>query len=429
MYKKEWAVIGILIVCTAFVITSFIYKKEKSKEAEAPVVKVEELVEIKEGALLDTYGFDRNQLTVSEKKVKKNESLYLILRSLDVSPVTIHEINQKSKGVFKVSNIQPGQRYLTYADKESGTPVRLVFHENPLEYVIIDWETDVKVESGQKAVTTELMEASGEIRSSLYETLLEVGKSTLLGNRLSDVFAWQIDFFRLYPGDNFRFIYEQHYVDGEPYAVGKILAADFVNKGRKYEAYFFKGEETEGYYDENGNSVQKALLKAPFKYSQRVSSRFSHNRFHPVLKRNIPHYGVDYAAPLGTPVLSVGDGIVEEAQYRGANGNIAKIKHNGTYTTAYLHLNGFAKGIKKGARVKQGQVIGYVGKTGRVTGVHLDYRIYKNGNPVNPLKVDLPPSKSVAESDREKFFEDMNQLRMQLEEVNKQNAASVASAG
>ncbi|MEX0719147.1 MAG: peptidoglycan DD-metalloendopeptidase family protein [Balneolaceae bacterium] len=390
------------------------------EKVTASLISINSLVEIEEGIQLDEYGFNRREAEVIEGKVKRNESLYLILSGMDVSPQVIHEINQKSKNVFRSNRVKPGQRFIAYADGNSEA-VRLILHENALDYVIFDWENEISVVKGQKEVTKDIIEASGVIHSSLYETLLQNEQSTLLGNRLSEIFAWQIDFFRLYPGDDYKVIYEQQYVDGKPYGLGRVLAAEFTNKGKTFDAYFFESEERSSYYDRNGNSVQKALLKAPFKFSQRVSSNFSHSRFHPVLKRNIPHHGVDYAAPLGTPVLSVGDGEVLESQYRGANGNIIKIRHNGTYTTAYLHLNGFAKGIRKGARVNQGQVIGYVGKTGRVTGVHLDYRVYKNGQPVNPLKVELPPSKAISDDDSDAFFEKVNQLRQDLDKMEKKS--------
>ena len=184
-----------------------------------------------------------------------------------------------------------------------------------------------------------------------------------------------------------------------------------------FDAFFYETNDRAGYFDSAGKGVQKALLKAPFTYSQRVSSNFSHNRFHPVLKTRRPHYGVDYAAPLGTPVIAVGDGTITESRYRGANGNIVKIQHNSTYTTAYLHLNGFARGIKRGAKVKQGQVIGYVGRTGRVTGVHLDYRIYKNDQPVNPLTIDLPPSKAISNSEMKQFRLTVEKYKFQLSQI------------
>ena len=185
--------------------------------------------------------------------------------------------------------------------------------------------------------------------------------------------------------------------------VGRVLAAEFVHQSRSFEAFYYEDEEQQGYYDAEGNGVQKALLKAPFTYNQRISSSFNYNRFHPVLKQSIPHTGTDYAAPLGTPVIAVGDGEIIESRYRGPNGNIVQIQHNGMYKTAYLHLNGFGPGIKKGVQVKQGQIIGYVGRTGRVTGVHLHYTLYKNNKPVNSVTVDLPSQESLTQQAREAF--------------------------
>lgn len=363
---------------------------------KAIFISFDNLVEIEEEIKLDEYGFNRSNAEVREGRVKRNESLYLILRDLDVSPQVIYEINEKSKGVFRSNLVIPGQRYIIYTDQDSGVAQRLVLHSNILNYVVFDWNDEVSVTPGKKEVETKIAEASGVIESSLYETLIQQDQNSLIGNHLSEIFAWQVDFFRLYPGDSYKVIYEEEFVDGKPIGIGRVLAAEFTSKNIKYDAFWYESDNKSGYFDSEGNGVQKALMKAPFKYSQRVSSNFSHSRFHPVLKTRTPHYGVDYAAPLGTPVLSVGDGEVVEAQYRGPNGNIVKIRHNSTYTTAYLHLNGFARGIKRGAKVKQGQVIGYVGRTGRVTGVHLDYRIYKNGHPVNPLKVELPPSKGIS---------------------------------
>lgn len=400
------AVVFFLSTCTFF----------ESKEV-TPSVSLENFEEIKELPVLDAYGYDRVLENVTEGEVKRNESLYIILRSLDVSPQKIHEIEREARGKLRLNRIQPGQRYLTYADGSDKEPHRMILHSNLLEYVVLDWEDDITIERGTKEVTTRISEASGVITSSLYETLQENGVNPLLGNKLSEIFGWQIDFFRLYKNDSFKVVYEQEFVDGQPYGVGKVIAAEFEHKGTSFDAYFFETEDRAGYFDSNGKGVQKALLKAPFTFSQRISSNFSHSRFHPVLKRRMPHYGVDYAAPLGTPVISVGDGEVIESRYRGPNGNIVKIKHNGTYTTAYLHLNGFGPGIKKGVKVKQGQVIGYVGRTGRVTGVHLDYRIYKNDQPVNPVTVKLPPSKSISDKDMASFKATVDKYRFQLSQI------------
>jgi len=408
--------IGMTLLCLVVIFISTLGFNEV-QPAPKLLISLDNLNEIEEGVELDSYGFNRMNLNIEEGRVKRNESLYIILRDLDVSPQTIYEINKKSEGVFRSNRLKPGQRYIAYREKGSNTAQRLVLHADALNYIIFDWHKEIEVTSGKKEVTTQIAHADGVIESSLYETLLDNNKSTLLGNRLSEIFAWQIDFFRLYPGDNFKVIYEEEFVDGKPFGIGRIVAAEFTNKGETFDAFYYETEDRAGYYDSEGNGVQKALLKAPFTYSQRVSSNFSHSRFHPVLKRRIPHYGVDYAAPLGTPVLAVGEGEVIEARYSGASGNIVKIRHNGTYTTAYLHLNGFANGIRSGKRVKQGEVIGYVGKTGRVTGVHLDYRIYKNNQPVNPLTVKLPPSKAIDSEEIKDFTKQIEKLQIQLSAI------------
>ncbi len=413
--------IGFVLLCLVTVVALTTFTNSRTA-IPALLISDANFVDIKEEPPVDAYGFHTENAEIIEDKVKRNESLYVILRELDVSPQTIYELNKKSNGVFRTNRIRPGQRYIAYKEKQTGQAQRLILHTDALNYVILDWQDDIQVSTGKKEVTVELAEAHGVINSSLYESLMEQGKNTLVGNSLSEIFAWQIDFFRLYPGDHYKVVYEKQFVDGEPYGIGRVLAAEFTNNNETFDAFYYETEDRAGYYDSDGDGVQKALLKAPFTYSQRVSSNFSHSRFHPVLKTRRPHYGVDYAAPLGTPVLSVGDGEVIEARYRGANGNIVKIRHNGTYTTAYLHLNGFAKGVKAGTRVKQGQVIGYVGRTGRVTGVHLDYRVYKNGQPVNPLTVKLPPSKAIDEADKADFMQHIGKLKAQLNKMGNETA-------
>tara|TARA_R110000868_G_scaffold37111_8_gene131462 strand:- start:10193 stop:11536 length:1344 start_codon:yes stop_codon:yes gene_type:complete len=415
---KNW-VKGILqsVVVLALLTACSVFQSKEDSTFQTPSVKLDSLIEIDEMVALDEYGYEKRNEVILEDRVKRNESLYIILRKLDVTPQKIQEIEIESRGKFSSKRIQPGQRYLAYINEESSSLNRLILHDDLLDYVVFNFEDELKVERGRKEITSKIKETSGVITSSLYETLLENGDDPLLGNKLSEIFGWQIDFFRIYENDSYKVIYEQQFVDDEPYGVGKVLAAEFLHSNKTYDAFYFESNDRAGYFDRIGNGVQKALLKAPFTYSQRVSSNFSHGRFHPVLKTRTPHYGVDYAAPLGTPVISVGDGIVLESQYRGANGNIVKIEHNSTYTTAYLHLNGFAKGIRRGAKVKQGQVIGYVGRTGRVTGVHLDYRVYKNDQPVNPLTVNLPPSKAITETEKNSFSTQVEKYRFQLSQI------------
>jgi murein DD-endopeptidase MepM/ murein hydrolase activator NlpD len=213
----------------------------------------------------------------------------------------------------------------------------------------------------------------------------------VLANELSEIYAWSIDFFGLQPADSFSVIYDELYVDSVSIGLGRIHAAYFRSSGTDFYAIPFVQDSVESYYDLEGNSLRKAFLKAPLRFS-RISSRYSHSRVHPVLKIRRPHHGVDYAAPTGTPVQAIGDGKIIEAKrgYNNGGGNYIKIRHNSIYTTAYLHLSGFAPGIATGTYVRQGDVIGYVGSTGLATGPHLDFRFYKNGSPVDPLKVEAP---------------------------------------
>lgn len=402
-------IIGFFNGCSLF--------KSADVSDEVPLVMLATLSEIKELPKLDTYGFIEDYL-LTESSVKRNESLFVILRSYDVSPQVIYEIERVVKDIYPIRSLRENQEYRLYRSVNSEGPTRMILHEDRLNYLIIDWEDKVWAERQKKETYKEVVETTGIIASSLYKTLKDNGVNPLLGNKLSDIYGWQIDFFALQVNDSYKVIYEQEFVDGKPYGVGEILAAQFVHKGEAYDAYFYETEDRAGYFNRKGEGLQKALLKAPFKYSQRVSSGFSHNRLHPVLGRNMPHYGVDYAAPLGTPVIAVGEGEVIEARYRGPNGNIVKIKHNSVYTTAYLHLNGFAPGIRAGEKVKQGQVIGYVGRTGRVTGVHLDYRIYKNNQPINPLTINLPPSEALKGAELEDFKLYIERYRFQLRQIN-----------
>lgn len=238
----------------------------------------------------------------------------------------------------------------------------------------------------------------GVIRSSLWNSIIENGEDPMMALKLSDIYAWQIDFFGIQPGDAFKVMYEVSYVDDTiPLRIEGIEGAVFSHNGVDYYAIPFEQDGSREFFDLDGNSLRRAFLKAPMDYF-RITSRFSNSRLHPVLKRYRAHHGVDYAAPAGTPVKTIGDGIVVAKGYqKGGGGNYVKVKHNATYTTTYMHLKGFAKNIETGSRVQQGQVIGYVGSTGLSTGPHLDFRVYKNGQPIDPLKMESPPSLPVKE--------------------------------
>jgi len=246
----------------------------------------------------------------------------------------------------------------------------------------------------------------GRVGRSLYESLRNHGAPTVLATKLNDILGWDIDFRRdSRPDDTYRILYEEIRRDGRIIRTGSVLAAEYVNRGKVHRAYRYTTRDGDtGYYDPDGHSLAKQLMRAPLEYS-RISSSFSLRRFHPVLKKWAPHYGVDYAAPVGTPVWAAGDGVVVEARYSKTNGRYIKIRHtNRSYESYYLHLSRYARGIRRGVRVRQGQVIGYVGATGLATGPHLDFRVRKDGRWVDPRRLDLPAGEPVPAAERNRFL-------------------------
>jgi murein DD-endopeptidase MepM/ murein hydrolase activator NlpD len=391
-------------VCLFAVLTvSFLERPEKVEDFEEDIINAQNFYEIPPLPGKDIYGFitEGENIQIEESEVRRNESLYTILREHDIEPQTIYNIQQEAAGVLNLRRMIPGQKYRIYKNEDDA--FAMVWHQSKVNYAIINWQDDINVETGMVPINKVEAEATGVINSSLYETVVDAGVSQRLGVELADVFGWEIDFFSLRQGDHFKVIYENLYANGEYLGIGDIIAAEFQHRGRVYKAYYFENDSRRGFFNENGDSMQKELLKAPFRYSQRISSNFSHSRFHPILNQRRPHYGTDYAAPTGTPIISVGEGVVTEAQRRGGNGNIVQIRHNNSYKTAYLHLNGFAPGIRKGVKVEQGQVIGYVGQTGLATGPHLCYRLYVDDRPVNSVTVDLPAADSLEEEYHEEF--------------------------
>jgi murein DD-endopeptidase MepM/ murein hydrolase activator NlpD len=278
----------------------------------------------------------------------------------------------------------------------------VIYEIDPTSFVIFSFSDIVSVEVRKRDIQTRMRHVEGVIQGSLYETLRKQGASPALAVTLSEVYAWQIDFYRIQRGDAFKVFFEEETMDGKSIGVGRIQSAWFKHAGKEFVALYFEQDGKGDYYDAEGNSLRKAFLKAPLSYS-RISSRFTNRRFHPVLKRNIPHHGTDYAAPTGTPIRAVGDAVVSKARYDNANGNHVRLKHNGTYETGYLHMSRIAPGIRAGARVTQGQIIGYVGSTGLATGPHLCYRFWVNGVPADPHKVEFPSSTPIASEYRAAF--------------------------
>jgi len=390
-----------VIVLLALLLLFLGYSNSQIEKEPVDIITIEQLVEIEPIPPIDEYGFLEGNFTYIDEQIKPNESLYIILSRHGLSAREIYDIQQKSAGDYNLNRMVPGQKYRIYFEDEK--PVSLVWHQTSRRFLTINFNGEIEINQGEIPLTVLVMESSGIINSSLYQTIVDVGAPRGLGSSLAEIFAWDIDFFALRSGDHYRVVYEQLFAGDDYVGIGDVYVAEFQHRGRESRAYYFDKGERRGYFDEDGKSMEKQLLKAPFRYNQRISSGFTNNRFHPILKRNRPHHGTDYAAPTGTPILAVGDGVVTEAQRRGGNGNIVQIRHNNTYKTAYLHLNGFASGIRKGVEVKQGQVIGYVGQTGLATGPHLCYRLYVNNRPVNSVRADLPDGEPLEEKYMEEF--------------------------
>jgi murein DD-endopeptidase MepM/ murein hydrolase activator NlpD len=364
----------------------------------------------------NVFGFVDDSLNHISLAVKRNETLSDILESYNLLNTNVPEIAKRSKSLFDVRRIKAGKKYHVYTGDDSLNTIKyLVYEKDNISFIVYDLCDSINIYSGKKEVEIVKKTKSAIIKSSLYDALLESDASIELAIELSKIFAWQIDFYHLQKGDNFKVIYEEEYVDNQMVGIGKVLGAYFNNSGKEYFAIPFVQDSVFQYFDENGNSLRKEFLKTPMEFA-RISSRYSSRRLHPILKVYRPHTGVDYAAPTGTPIRTVGDGKVIAASYTKSNGNYIKIRHNSVYTTAYLHMSRFGKGIKKGTMVKQGQVIGYVGRTGLATGPHLHFMFYMNGNYVNPLKIEIPPSHPVKEELRNNFEQ---QKKIVLDELQK----------
>jgi murein DD-endopeptidase MepM/ murein hydrolase activator NlpD len=368
------------------------------------------------------FGINIDSLDVIEDIIKPRQNLSSILLPYNISYVQIDALIKASKGIFDLRRIAAQKKYTILCEKDSLQAAKYFIYEpSQLEFIIFYITDSISVRKFEKEVEIKEKSISGIISSSLYETMIEAGASPALANNLSEVFAWQIDFFRIQKGDKFKVIYEDKLVDGVSVGVGEILGAYFEHfKSDYYAIPFDQGNGVE-YFDEKGGSLRKAFLKAPLNYT-RISSRFSLKRFHPVQQRFKAHLGTDYAAPAGTPIMTVGDGIVVEASHSQFNGNYVKVKHNGTYTTQYLHMSKIASGIKNGAKVRQGQVIGYVGSTGLATGPHLCFRFWENGKQVDALRVKIPASHPV---NAEKL-NDFNEAKVEI--IEKLNIISFPAA-
>ena len=332
----------------------------------------------------------------------------------------ILKISKKVKNVFDVRRLRAGKPYTILAARDSTEKAQVFMYQHDLiNHTIIDFKDSVIVaEKARKKVKTVLKKASGVITSSLSEALDKQGVNAMVANDLSEIYAWTIDFFRLQKNDRFKVIYEQKYIDDTiPAGVGRIQASQFEHVNKSFYAFKYVSDSISGiqeYYDEKANHLRRAFLKAPLKFS-RISSRYNLKRKIAFYGRVKPHKGTDFAAPVGSPIMSTANGRVIESRYRTGNGNYVKIRHNSTYMTQYLHMK--SRKVKVGQYVKQGQLIGYVGMTGNTSGPHVCYRFWKNGVQVDPLKQKLPAAKAMKKSIKPKYLEFIQSVKEELDAI------------
>ena len=352
------------------------------------------------------YGICVDSLDVTRTVIKTGDNMSAIFSRMGFSARMIDSLCKVSSNVLDPKRLRSGMTYATITKQDSTTAILYIaFAKSMTDFSIIDITGDsIKAYEYKKDIRLERHYTEGVITSSLWNAMKANGVNTSLALKINDILAWQVDFFDVKEGDSFRVSYDVAFIDDTTELnIASVEGLIFVHQGKEFAAIPFTQDSIREYFDAEGNSLRKQFLKAPLDFS-RITSRFSNSRFHPVLKIYRAHHGVDYAAPVGTPVKAIGDGVVITKAYdANGGGNYVKIKHNSVYTTTYMHLSGFGTGIQTGTHVKQGAVIGYVGSTGLSTGPHLDFRVHKNGQPINPINMESPPSEPVKPELRDSF--------------------------
>ncbi|MEN0003721.1 MAG: peptidoglycan DD-metalloendopeptidase family protein [Bacteroidota bacterium] len=361
------------------------------------------------------YGFVVDTFQLAEKVIQPGQNLGDILTNYNIDYPSIEKLVANSKDIFDVRLLRVDKPYTILSQDTTQSADYFIYEPSAYEYIVFELKDDFKVERVKRPITTETVAANGVIESSLWNAMVNAGLSFEITSKMEDALQWQVDFHHIEKGDEFKLIYDQEYIDGEKVGIGQLRLAQYKRDTQSFYSIYFENEDAEisGYYDLDGRPMKSKFLRAPVKYS-RISSYYNLNRFHPVLRRVRPHLGTDYAAPRGTPIYAIGDGVVNRVGYTKGNGNFVKIKHDKVYETQYLHMQRFAKGIKVGTFVRQGQVIGYVGSTGLATGPHVCFRFWKNGRQVNHLNLIFPQPKPLPEEVLPAFFETRDEYIKQL---------------
>ncbi len=385
----------VLILVSLFFVFLNLNKKKKilkDKEQEQTIPSYE-------------YGIYVDTFNVVKGVVKPGQTLGEILYANHIDHPEIAEIVKKAKNIFDVRRVKSGSEYTVICKKDSiDRAVYFIYQESLINYVVFDLIGEIDVYRGAKEVVTKLKKSQGKINHSLSESIDSLGVSPRVSIQLSEIYAWTIDFFKIQKGDEFNVYYENNYIDDKYIGIGRILASEFTHKNKRFYAFYYQENNNYGeYFDEKGRTLRKAFLKAPLNF-YRISSRYSKNRKHPVTGQWKGHFGTDYAAPKGTPIMTTANGTISAVGYTRNNGNFVKVRHNGTYTTQYLHMSKIKPGIKKGVYVEQGETIGFVGSTGLATGPHVCYRFWKNGKQVDPYKEKLPPGAPIKKENKDAYM-------------------------
>ncbi|MFY7987507.1 MAG: peptidoglycan DD-metalloendopeptidase family protein [Flavobacterium sp.] len=377
-------------------------------------------VTVKKEPIIKEYGFTFNDFKVVRDTIRSGDTFGKLLEKFPLrDSLRVHDVTEKVKDSFNVRRIKAGKPYIMFLDKKKPNTLKaLVYIEDRISYTVVDFRDSIAVFNKKKPTILKRKVVAAQIEGSLSETLSNAGVSPSFANKLANIYAYTVDFFKIQKGDKFAVIINERYIEDSIYVgVESIEASYFEHKGKKIFAFPYKIKDDQkypDYYDENGKGLKSMFLKAPLDYF-RISSRFSGRRFHPVQMRFKAHNGTDYAAPHGTPIKTTASGVVERTGYTAGNGNFVKVRHSSSYATQYLHMSKIL--VRNGQRVSQGQVIGKVGSTGLATGPHVCYRFWKNGVQVDPLRQKLPNAEPLNESNKKKYLVYITPLKKELDSI------------
>ena len=413
MTKTETLLLNIGIGVCIIVGSYFIYQARQQNASPDLDDKYCGITSLEKG---DKFGFNKSGHWFDTYKLGNNQNLGDLLLWQGVSWDSIIKLDKISSDVFSIRKFRSNKPFTLVRRDSCSSPYCVVYEPDNYSYIKYYFKDEVSVNRVERDYETRIESTSGIIESSLWMAMKEAGIQGSIIDKMEDALASSVDFYHTQKGDQFKLIFEKQYIEDRPVGYGEVISAAFKNANGEHFAVFYENEKYAGFYDLEGRPTKSTFLRAPLKYS-RISSRFNRRRFHPIKKRTIPHLGTDYAAPIGTPIYAVSDGVIEIAGYSKNNGKYVKIRHDDVYKTQYLHMHKFAPGIRKGVRVKQGQAIGQVGQTGLATGPHVCYRFWKHGRQVNHLRENFPPKDPLPKSELDSFYVQRDSLVKAIEAI------------